>query len=134
MKLTNKAGRALGLPGAFLSLVVEPGETIEITQTQLEEFKGNATVNRWLNSGTLQLGDVPPAPAHGPVIEDEVEWREPENTADVPDYVPEDGVYVHHLGGGFYEVWVNQFKVTDENVRGKPAAEAIAAEYAQPEG
>jgi len=46
----------------------------------------------------------------------------------LPDGVTGEGIEVHHKGGGWYEVYVNGFKVTDTNVR-KDEANDVAAEY-----
>jgi len=46
----------------------------------------------------------------------------------LPEGITGQGTEVHHLGGGWYEVYVNGFKVTDRNVR-KDEAKTIAEEY-----
>ena len=101
----------------------------------------NKTVARWLASGVLTTQDsdaktdtaapvkpLPPAEPRQrvrPRVGDRTDKRE---ELVLPDGVTGEGVEVHHRGGGWYEVYVNGFKVTDTNVR-KDEAQDIAAEY-----
>ena len=135
--LVNNGRRRLGIPG-HPAIILVPGESIPVDKTQIAEMHKNRTVVRWLNSGVLEIcneGDVkslPKKPAHGkrpakilPRAGRRNDHREP---VVLPKGVTGKGVELHHKGGGWFEVWVNGFRVTDKNIR-KPEAEEIATEY-----
>jgi hypothetical protein len=136
--LINKGRRRLGIPGRP-AIILDAGANVTLTDEQLESIQENRTVTRWLEVGVLEItdgsalkadkqGQVPrpktpkPRPAATPRRDDE---RDVEK---LPEGVTGDGVEMHHLGGGWWQVFVNGFKVTDRNVR-KDEAKSIAAEY-----
>ena len=121
MKLTNNARRRLGIPGRS-AIILTPNQSIEITKARLDEMKQNRTVANWFQSGILTVDDV-----HK--VEVETKPKPEVETKPKPEAPAEDqGVEVRHVGGGWFEVWVNGFQVTDTNVR-KAKAREIAAEY-----
>ena len=139
--LCNSGARRLGIPGRP-AIVLAPGDTVPVTDDQLAEMDRNRTVSRWIERGVLTVRDsnanepskpaIPvnsaPAPRHRarrPSVGGRADKRE---ELVLPDGVTGEGIEVHHKGGGWYEVYVNGFKVTDTNVR-KDEAQEVAAEY-----
>jgi len=133
MKLTNNARRRLGIPGRP-AIILEPDQTVEITESQLGVIKANKTVERWLHSGILTVGE----PVHKVEVEKPpkviqrastgIKDRDPRKTEPLPEGVTGEGTELQHVGGGWYQVYVNGFKVTDKNVR-KDEAESLSTEY-----
>ncbi len=138
-KLTNKGARRLGVPGRP-AIILDPAQSVSITDAQLQDIRKNRTVARWLESGVLVLGDQPvkvevdvkqlksAAPKKRPVQQPRPISQDKREVVDLPDGVTGDGVEKHHAGGGWWDVYVNGFKVTDRKVR-KDEAGSIAAEY-----
>ena len=135
MKLKNAGRRRLGVPGRP-ALILEPNQIVDVDASQMDEFQKNRTVCRWLESGVLILFDgaekaspvpvfVTPKPTRPVGIKPDRDVREEQV---LPKGITGEGVERNHLGGGWWEVYVNGFKVTDRNVR-KDEAETIAAEY-----
>lgn len=135
--LVNKGKRRLGVPGRP-AIILNPGESVPIDDAQIKELHKNRTIERWLERGVLKICDesdvektpkktVPQTrPAKNiPRVGRRNDNREPQV---LPKGVKGEGVELHHKGGGWYEVFVNGFVVTDSNVR-KADAEQIATEY-----
>jgi hypothetical protein len=138
--LKNSGTRRLGIPGRP-AIILAPGEVVPVTDDQLDLMRDNRTVARWLDRGVLTTEDSdakteaeapvkPLQPAQPrqrvrPRVGSRADKRE---ELVLPDGVTGEGIEVHHKGGGWYEVYVNGFKVTDTNVR-KDEAQDVAAEY-----
>jgi len=117
MTLTNNGKRRLGISGSP-AVILEPGKSVQVTPATLKIMGQNRTVIKWLERGVLSVKD-----------DDGKAAEVPEPTAEaLPEGLTGEGVETHKLGGGWYEVFVNGFKVTDKSVR-EDEAEAIAAEY-----
>jgi hypothetical protein len=133
--LRNSGTRRLGIPGRP-ALILSPGESVPVTESQLDEMGRNRTITRWIDRGvlTVQADDFPDlAPAKTAPPRQRVRPRVGSRTDKreelvFPDGVTGEGIEIHHKGGGWYEVYVNGFKVTDNNVR-KDEATDVAAEY-----
>ena len=130
-KLINNGRRRLGVLGSP-ALVLSPGESAPVTDKQIAGFQRNKTVLRWLEVGTLNVidddGNVE-TPKLTPKTKAALKPNQDIRTeATLPDGLTGEGVERHHLGGGWYQVYVSGFKVTDSNVR-KDEAKSIAAEY-----
>jgi len=135
-QLINKGRRRLGVPGRP-AIILDPNQSVVIDDRQADEIQKNRTCARWLQVGVLVLTE-----SDGVVIQPEKVVRQPivrkrqrvvakrdeREEVVLPESVTGEGVEIHHLGGGWYEVWVNGFKVTDKNIR-KDTAQAIAGEY-----
>ena len=123
--LTNNAGRRLGVPGRH-ALILNPGESVEITDQQLADIKSNRVSARWLERGVIAVSE------DGKPVTVKVKTEEPKSkpaaNPDLPEGLTGEGAEVHHEGGGWYSVYINGFKVTDTNLR-KDEAEDTAAEY-----
>lgn len=126
MKLTNNARRRLGIPGRT-AIILNPKQTVEISEMQYDEMKRNRTVSHWLSAGVLTVGESS-KPVKVAVDKQPEDKPKTKPKPDAPEGVSQEGVQLNHLGGGWYEVYVNGFKVTTHNVR-KKVAEEIAAEY-----
>ena len=136
--LRNSGSRRLGIPGRP-AIILAPGDTTPVTDEQLADMGRNRTVARWLDRGVLTTRDsnaedpapappvrsAPPRQRQRPRVGGRTDKRE---ELVLPDGVTGEGIEVHHKGGGWYEVYVNGFKVTDSNVR-KDEANDVAAEY-----
>ena len=136
--LRNSGSRRLGIPGRP-AIILAPGDAVPVTESQLAEIKRNRTVTRWMERGVLTVRDsdakepelaktvqsAPPRQRVRPRVGGRQDKRE---ELVLPDGVSAEGIVVHHKGGGWYEVYVNGFKVTDSNVR-KDEAHDVAAEY-----
>jgi hypothetical protein len=133
--LRNSGTRRLGIPGRP-ALILSPGESVPVTESQLDEMGRNRTVTRWIDRGVLTVQDsdasdlgpaktAPPRQRVRPRVGSRTDKRE---ELVFPDGVTGEGIEIHHKGGGWYEVYVNGFKVTDNNVR-KDEATDVAAEY-----
>ena len=133
--LRNNGKRRLGVPGRP-AIILAPGESQPITDEQLKEIKRNRTVVRWLDRGVLQVlkaGDVvktppgvkkaTPKPGRRRAVD-----RGKREKQVLPEGVTGDGVEIHSKGGGWYELWVHGFKVTDRSVR-KDEVEAMVKDY-----
>lgn len=129
MKLMNCHSRRLGvmgLPGNEL----DPGQAVEIHPDELERIKSrNATVRRWLRSGILEVVDADDVPV--PEVESEPEPKSPPPPPpdELPEGVEPTGVHLFHHGAGYYDVYVDGIKVTDDRIRGKKKANEVADEY-----
>jgi hypothetical protein len=139
MKLINKGARRLGIPGRP-AIILDPGRAVSITEAQLEFIRKNRTSGRWLESGVLEVSGnskpvkvevevTPPIPPkRHPVQQNKPVKADEREVVELPEDVTGEGTETHHAGGGWYEVYVNGFKVTDRKVR-KDEAASIAAEY-----
>lgn len=127
-KITSNARRRLGLPGRP-ALVLDPGQTAEISDEQIFSLKGNRIASRWLASGILVIEGEEAEAKPAPRVRPPEPAKKPEPAqADLPAGVTGDGVETVHIGGGWFRVYVNGFEVSDGNVR-KDKAETIAKEY-----
>jgi hypothetical protein len=134
--IRNNTARSLGIPGARAD-VLPPKSTLDVSDGRYDEMVSNKMVAQWFKRGMLSVdgeapGDPPKQtkPASGPKQRKLSRERRPDP---LPDGVEEKGIFTHHTGGGYYDVYVNGIKVTTEKVRGKKNAEEIAAEYETPE-
>ena len=148
MKLVSKAQRRLGIPGRP-AILLDPQSAVEIDERQMSEMLRNRTVHLWMQRRLLVVldergNDVTPVEAIGgdssasesvpkPVLKPRSRKKPALRTdlrpePELPEGVEGEGVEIHHLGGGWYQVYVNGFKATDKNVR-KDEAEAIAKDY-----
>jgi len=131
--ITNKGRRRLGVPGRP-ALILDPNQSAQIDESQLDALRRNRTVARWLEAGVLVLSNeagVAEKPAPMPKVRPGarvVAERDKRVEAVLPEGVTGTGAEIYQAGGGWYEVYVNGFKVTDKKVR-KDEAETIAAEY-----
>jgi hypothetical protein len=131
--ITNTGRRRLGLPGRP-ALILDAGQSAEITDKQLQEMMKNRTSARWFGSGLLavdgkQLESKPEAgieskPKSKPALSSFV-IPTPEG---LPEGLTGQDIELYHKGGGWWRVYVNGFEVTDGNVR-KAEAKQIAAEF-----
>jgi len=138
-QLTNMGTRRLGIAGRH-ALILNPRESAQVTDAQVTEMKKNRTTARWLEAGVLVLtGDDGNIEVHVPIQRQKRSPaiavrkiprvdRDKREEAVLPEGVEGEGVEHHHAGGGWWDVYVNGFKVTDRKVR-KDEAESIAAEY-----
>jgi len=137
MKLTNKGARRLGVPGRP-AIILDPGKSVTLDEKQLAHVRKNRTIGRWLDMGVLELSDgaepakvevTKPVPSKKqPVQQPKPIVADDREVINLPGDVTGEGTETHHAGGGWYEVYVNGFKVTDRKVR-KDEAASIAAEY-----
>ena len=131
--LINKGRRRLGIPGRP-AIILDPNQSVEINEARQDDLTRNRTVARWLETGTLVITDDGNPQKPTPIVtprRQAVTAREKRDQREeivLPEGITGQGTEVHHLGGGWYEVYVNGFKVTDRNVR-KDEAKTIAAEY-----
>ncbi len=132
--LTNNGKRRLGIPGRPAIILASGESSPPLSDAQIKVIKRNKTVARWLDRNILSLHEhddevIPPKNRAVPKARARSRNRRDERKEQVlPKDVTGEGIEVHHNGGGWYEVYVNGFKVTDRNVR-KDEAEEIAAEY-----
>jgi hypothetical protein len=135
--ISNNTRRSLGIPGA-VAIVLEPGGTVEVSESRYDEMRNNRMVNQWFQRGMLSEGGKAPERAKKSAPEavspaQKRSARSDRPAEPLPDGVDEVGVHLYHVGGGYYHVYVNGFKVTTDKVRGKANAEEVAAEYENPE-
>ena len=135
-KLTNKGTRRLGIPGRP-ALILDPNQSAHIHDAQLETMQRNKTVSRWLEKGVLVLTDddgktaEPPKQDRRLIPKTGIRRRgrkDDRKEVALPKGIEGKGVERHHVGGGWWQVYVNGFQVTDRNVR-KDEAATISAEY-----
>jgi hypothetical protein len=135
-KLTNKGSRRLGIPGRP-ALILDPNQSAHIDAAQLEVIRQNKTVSRWLEKGVLVLTDDEGNTVKPPKLDPRLipktgikhhRKRDERKEVVLPKGVEGKGTELHHLGGGWYQIYVNGFQVTDRNVR-KDEAKTIAGEY-----
>jgi hypothetical protein len=135
-RIVNKGRRRLGIPGRP-AIILGPGESLELTPDQLGTVYQNKTAQRWIEYGVLEIVDSDKAPAKPKTVKPKKRILPAEARRVVPDEskpepppegVEGEGVEMIHKGGGWWQVYVNGFQVTDRNVR-KDEAEAIASEY-----
>jgi hypothetical protein len=135
-KLTNKGTRRLGIPGRP-ALILDPDQSAHIDASQLETMQRNKTVSRWLEKGVLILTDDDGKTVKPPKLDQRLipktgvkrpPKRDERKELVLPKGVKGKGTELHHLGGGWWQVYVNGFQVTDRNVR-KDEAKTIADEY-----
>lgn len=135
--LRNNGKRRLGIPGRP-AIILAPGEFVPVDDNQIKDMHKNRTIVRWLKRDVLELideSDIKDPPRKKAAaqqrslksrpVSGRVDKRDP---VVLPDGITGTGVELHHKGGGWYEVYVNGFVVTDKNVR-KDEAEQIATEY-----
>lgn len=138
-RIINNGRRRLGISGRP-AIILNPNESREIDDYQLDEIRKNRTVANWIEAGILTVSDgdekieatatVKPKKAtivHSKSIRPGAP-RDERQAEPLPDGIEGEGIETHHLGGGWYQVYVNGFKVTDRNVR-KDEAKEIASEY-----
>ena len=104
--LTNKAERAMGLPSPYRSVVLDVGESEEITDKHFQELLKSSYTVTAIESGAVE------------VVHTETEAEPP----------PERGVKLKSVGERMWQVIVNGFPVSDKPVD-KDEAERIAGEY-----
>lgn len=131
--LVNNGKRRLGVPGRP-AIILDGGASVPITDAQVKDLKRNRTVSRWLNRGVLKIREddgreIKPdsKPAPGPHVRRPVDRGKREKQV-LPEGVTGKGFEIHEKGGGWYDVYVNGFKVTDRSVR-KAEAEGMAKDY-----
>lgn len=120
--LKNNGRRRLGI-ASNPAIVLDPGQSVEISTAQKEDLRTNRTAKRWLQEGILSLDGEDPVKEHKTDLE-----RSEKESEQLPEGVKGEGVELHHEGGGWWSVYVNGFKVTDTTVR-KSEAQEIAKEY-----
>ena len=136
--LTNTGRRRIGIP-VRPALILDGGQSVSVTDEEVNAIRKNRTVERWLESGVLTLSDGPVkvevdvethktfAPQRKPRVP-KIAKPDTREVVNLPEGVTGEGVECHHAGGGWWEVYVNGFKVTDRKVR-KDESESIASEY-----
>ncbi len=136
--IKNNGRRRLGIPGRP-AIILEVGKTAAVNGEQLTEMKRNRTFEHWVQTGVISVNDQqskdksepqafapkPEPPLQPPPTRVDYDKRIEEP---LPDGVTGSGTELHDVGGGWWSVYVNGFKVTDKNVR-KKKAEQIAKEY-----
>lgn len=144
-KVTNNAGRRIGLP-IRQAFTLDPGETREVTDGQLSEMESNKTTSRWMDSGVLTVdseqprppkkakaspGDDPPPEAlTKPEKGGKTQTKAEEEPAEeLPEGITGEGIEYEQYPGGWYHLWVNGFRVTQDNKVRKAEAEHMAKEY-----
>jgi hypothetical protein len=133
-RIRNTARRRLGIAGRP-AIILAPNESEEITDERLEKIQQNKTVAKWFDAGVLEIIDGEEAPApkrikpQKPTVIPAVKGRKPDERKEepLPEGLTGEGVELQR-NGGWFQVYVNGFKVTDRNVR-KDEAERIASEY-----
>jgi hypothetical protein len=138
--LVNKGRRRLGISGRP-ALILNADEAVKIGDDQLAEISKNRTVARWLESGVLCVMSeqeydaqnhaktvVPKQERPRPARRTRPPKKDDRKVEPLPDGVTGEGFEIHHSGGGWYQVFVNGFKVTDRNVR-KDEAVAMEDDY-----
>ncbi|MGH8034021.1 MAG: hypothetical protein ACREO9_02260 [Lysobacterales bacterium] len=102
------------------------GETLNISPAQYFAMCESKIACRWVETGVLLVTDAPQPwkqpELKRPAVEDQV------NANQLPAELTGEGVEQFHTGGGWWDVYVNGFKVTIEKVR-KAEAQQIAEEY-----
>lgn len=129
-KIRNNTRRSLGIPGA-VALIIKPGQEEEVSDSRYVEMSTNKLVAQWIKRGMLSIDGAAPEKAHKEVKKEKLKTassRKDRAPAPLPDGVEEVGVFKHHVGGGWWDVYVNGIKVTTDKVR-KDDAENIADEY-----
>jgi hypothetical protein len=134
-RIVNKGRRRLGIPGRP-AIILGPNEAAEVEDSAYKALLNNKTVARWFEYGVLVI-EKTERPNHDKLVTPRSKRVEPLRTRrtedkrteePVPEGVSETGIVIHHAGGGWYQVYVNGFKVTDRNVR-KDEAESIVKDY-----
>jgi len=123
--LTNTGRRRLGLPGRP-AIVLDPGQTVEISDGQLKAIMANSTSARWVNSGVLSLNGNGGVDTSGANTVDASFAAA--TKLDIPEKLTGSGVELYDRGGGWWDIYVNGFKVLDKSVR-RAKAEELAEEY-----
>jgi hypothetical protein len=140
--LINKGRRRLGISGRP-AIILNAEESVKIDDDQLAEISKNRTVARWIDTGVLavlsedELDDqakikskpTPPQKPR-PVRRARAIKKDDRKVEPLPDGVTGEGFEIHHSGGGWYQVYVNGFRVTDRAVR-KDEAEAMSSDYVE---
>jgi hypothetical protein len=137
-RIINHGRRRLGISGRP-AIILGPNESQEITEQQEQALRENRTNANWLQNGVIEIvdGDAPIEPK--PMIKPERQKvvsattrpgtpRDERQDEPLPEGLTGEDVEMHHLGGGWYQVYVNGFKATDRNVR-KAEAEEITKDY-----
>lgn len=133
--LRNNGKRRLGVPGRP-AVILAPGEFRPITNEQLKEIKRNRTVARWLDRGVLQIVEEDDVVKASPEVKKRTAKPGRRRAVDrgkreklvLPEGVTGKGIEIHKKRGGWYELYVNGFKVSDSNLR-KNAVEEMAKDY-----
>lgn len=128
--LTSNAGRRIGIP-VRQAFVLNPGESREITDKQLEELQTNKTARRWLDRSILIIDGSEEAlkeVATKTSKKKPQEKEEPAPKLNLPDGITGVGKEYEHHGGGWYSLWINGECATDGKVR-KKEAEEMAKDY-----
>lgn len=133
--VTNNGKRRLGIAGRP-SIILDPGQTSEpLSAERYQSILSNRVNARWIEAGILLVkgADAPAPKASKEEAPKETGKGKKEKLVALPDDFPEDltgeGVELHHTGGGWYDVYVNTFKVTSDQKVKKARALEIAAEY-----
>ena len=150
IKVTNAGKRRLGLSG-LPSVVLAPGESVNVTDEQYNSFIKNKTIVRWIDHGVVTVDGAPKAKAKAkvpPPVKAKPEIKTPAiteskptaelvdsqpsltvpDTEALPDGLTGEGIELYEHGNGWYSVYVHGFLVTDTKLR-KEAAEAVMEEY-----
>lgn len=122
--VTNNANRRLGLPGRP-ALLLNPGESKTIEDSQVAEIEGNKTAAQWIKRGTVSISDAGKAKKKSAQTESKSDSSEKK---DLPDGLTGEGFEPFHHGGGYYSVYVNGFEVTDSKIK-KAAVEELRKDY-----
>lgn len=126
MKLMNHAKRTMGIPVARGAVVLDPGQSVEISADDLSALERNKTAARWLKGGLISVGEPKKGkdkPAEQDAESSEAESKEPEKAAENTN-----GPVIEDQGRGWYKVFVAGIEVSQGNLR-KKDAEALVAEY-----
>ena len=119
MKLTNNYKRALGIviSPAVEAIVLEAGKSADITADDLKALKENKTTKKWLDDGIISVDGETAVDE-----DDDSDSEDPDGENDGETAV------VKHLGGGHYNVFIGEEKLSEENLS-KEDAEKLADEY-----
>jgi hypothetical protein len=131
MKLINKSIRALGVPGARASIVVQVGQSVPITEKDLSAIKANSMAARWLESGALVIeGDSIKKEDETSIVlpekETELLVKDESSNESASDQL--DKAIVRHVGAGRYNAFVSDEPLSDKPLD-KAEAESLAGEY-----
>lgn len=118
MRLTNNSNRALGIPSAHGSIILQKGESANISPLDLKAIERNKTSSGWLHHGIISV-DGSKAKVKKEAKKEE---KEPVKTEDGG----EPNIIDH--GRGWFTVEVAGIEVSQGKLR-KDDAEALAAKY-----
>jgi len=117
-RITNNAGRALGLPGA-LPITLQADQSVEVSQSHADALHKNHTFKHWLKAGLLSVDGVKSKSKQ----ESKVSSSQPE----LPDQAATEGVHIEK-NGAWFRVLVDGVDVLGKSVR-KAEAEEAADKY-----